>query len=473
MRHNKKTGTAYYILLLLTFQSFYISGQSLFESALNDSPDAAGGTSYLHSEIRSFSYTGYDTETDRPVLQALYGQFNLVADVPAGSFGQAYAEIRFRSGTEYGQRIQEISLREAWVLIYLGSLELSVGKQIHNWGASTFVNPSDRFSPMNPVLRSPDPDDLRLGVWTMKVDLAITSTSSLELMWMPDYRPSVLLTEPFDLPQYIRMPPYPDHQLVFSDGGFGVRYDLRSSVLDMQLSWFNGFRNNPALAIDTAVFDQSTFAPELIRIKQEPVRINSLGFNLTVPLERSLVRTEIGWTDPVNDSVTGGMLHELGYTLEIEQSRENVSVIAGYYGKYIHNFRPVDTDPSLLAGELPELSGLFPPGSAPDLQVLQDYFRTQVNGFNRIYDYQQQKFMHAAYVILDLKFFNNMVGFEIPCMYNFTAKELTLMPSVEFSFTDGLSGRMGAYYLCGEDKSLFDLVSSSMNALFLGLEMKF
>lgn len=465
--------TTLLILSLLALTSFALTAQGLFESSIASGAIPGDGAYDLQGGIKSVVYTGYNRQDDQLYLQSIYSQFDLGLEVLAGQYGQAYTELRFRYGHEFGARTERIELREAYADLYLGPFTLRAGKQILNWGASGFVNPSDRFSPIDPVFRSPDPDDLRLGTWAINATLEISHSSRFDLLWRPDYRPSVLLTEPFDMPGYIAIHPYDRQQQKFSDSGFGFRYDLRSTALDLQLSYYNGFRNTPVLCTETFALDTSTFEPSLIGLGQQPVRVHSAGLNLTVPLGSYLLRTELGWLSAVEDSLAASPLTEIGYTVEIEQSGNNVSLIAGYYGKYIFDFEAAPVETSFFRGQFPQLTDLFPPGTPPSPALLNEYIETQVKGFNRRYEYQQDEFMHAAYAILECSMFHDLVGCKIPGMYNFTTGELTLMPSLEFNITDGLTAEVGAYFLDGKEGSLYDMVAPSLNAGYLILKYTF
>jgi hypothetical protein len=459
--------------LLLICPILYLSSQGLFESSLDNTGNRESDAYKLHGSLKSNVYTGYNKKDGQAYLQSIYSQLNLGIEVPAGGFGKAFADLRYRYGQEFGARITDVELREAYADLFLGPVSLRAGKQILSWGASGFINPSDRFSPLNPVFRSPDLDEQRLGTWAINASLLISNTSRLEFLWLPVYRPSVLLTEPFEMPGYIEILPFNTTYQKFSDSGFGFRYDLRSGLLDLQLSYYNGFRNTPTLFMQKFILDTITYTPSQISLGQQPVRVHSAGLNITVPAGSYLIRTEIGWLNAIEDSLDAAPFTELGYTLEIEQSGSNVSLIAGYYGKYIFDFEPTPVETAFFSGQFPPLNELFPPGTPPGPALLANYTESQVKGFNRLYEYQQDEWMHAVYAIADISMFHELASLKIPGMYNFTTGELTLMPALNFKVTDGFSAELGAYFLKGKEESLYDMIAPSLNAGYLQLQLKF
>lgn len=463
----------YFIIpFLLSFGE--INSQGLFEQSLVSSDSALASPLSFSGFVRSTIYAGNHDES--PVyLQSVYSQVSLEASISAGKFGDAYAEMRYRTGYEFQEKFSKAELREAYVKLYLGPLAVQAGKQIISWGSTSFLNPTDQFSPMDPTFRSPESEDLRKGVWALSTNFSISSSSSFYFIWMPLYEPSVLLTDAFSFPDYLSLNDHQSRNLDISDGSFALKYDLRSAILDLDLSYFNGYRNTPSLALDTAIFNMTSFQPELLRLSQRPYRINMAGLNMTIPAGSYLFRLEAAWMDPAKEQEYDPHLplSELSYVAEIEQSGANVSLIAGYYGKYLPDFIRADFNPALLKGEMPPISDIFPPGVSPSLSGLSSFLDTEIKGFNRLINYQQYEISHSAYAILKMSAFNDLIDLEIPVMYNFTVGELTLMPSLAFKIADGFSFKLGAYSIFGKENTLYDLIGPGLNAGFGMLQLKF
>ncbi|MCF8225006.1 MAG: hypothetical protein K9J30_03920 [Bacteroidales bacterium] len=446
--------------------------QGLFESSLGKSDSLALENVTINGFARSVVYGGKNND-DELYLQSIYSQMGLSADAKAGEYGDAYAEMRIRTGNEFNAPFTELELREAYVNLYLGPLQLKAGKQIMAWGATSFINPSDQSSPQDPAFRSPIEDDLRLGTWALQTKLILSNSTSLQVVWMPAYVPSELLTDVFEFPEYLEFHDHDPVPLTLENSGYRFNYDVRTGYFDMSLSFFHGYRNTPSIHTDTAVFDSLTMQPEMILLKKKPYKINSAGLNLTVPLGNYLIRAEAGWLQPVEDLNVSHTFPEISYTAEIEQSGSNITVIAGYYGKYILDFEKNEVDVSGITDEFPDPSGIFPPGTAPDLTIVNEYITEQTDGFNRLYNYQAKEFYHAVYASMSIHLFHELLTIDIPGMYNFSASELTMMPSLKFNITDGLSARFGGYYLYGKDNSLYALAGPELNALYMMLDLRF
>ena len=458
-----------FIILGLILLALPVTSQGLFEESLNTS--GSDDAFHISGFVRSLAYAGRYGD-NKVYMKSFYSQAGLITELNAGKFGKGYGEIRYRYGNTYGEEISEFEIREAYADVFWGPLDIKAGKQVLSYGTTSFINPSNPYTPMDPTYRSPDPDDLRLGVWALSSIFTISPTSSLRINWFPQYTPSVLLTEPFSFPDYVEFEADVHPGLEISESSFSVQYDIRSRIFDLGLSYYNGYRNTPSIQTDTILFDPATMLPESIRLVKTPYRINAAGLNLSIPVGSYMLRMEGGWIDPLEADSIQLPFSELSYTAEIEQLGDNINITAGYYGKYIIDFQASDFAASLL-GAPSDMSGLFPEGAVPDLQQLYAFSKSQVEGSNRLIDQQAEEFYHAAYAVMNLSVLHDQLEINVPAMYMFTTKELTLMPSITVHITDGLSFQLGAYYLHGKENSLFDAVSPVLNAGYGMLKVEF
>ena len=159
-------------LLVFIWSTSPAFSQGLFESSTSDSqgsenllPVSIGGF------IRSVGYIGKTPTGESPYFQSAYGQVGLQLGVKAGSWAFAKADIRFRYGTEWQENVSEFDIREAYVDLYTGPLSFKFGKIITPWGKGTVFNPTEKITPLDPTVRSPDEDDMRLGFWGLQGSL--------------------------------------------------------------------------------------------------------------------------------------------------------------------------------------------------------------------------------------------------------------------------------------------------------------
>lgn len=84
----------------------------------------------------------------------------------------------------------DIGLREAYLDIYLDSMDLRVGKQEIIWGKATGVFITDIVSPKDlSNFLMPDFDEIRMGVTGIKADYYI-GNNVLEFVWLPVFTPT-------------------------------------------------------------------------------------------------------------------------------------------------------------------------------------------------------------------------------------------------------------------------------------------
>lgn len=448
--------------------------QSLFESSLQNTHEINVSNSLsLGGFIRSVTYLGKTPAEEIPYLQSCYGQAGLIMDVKAGRIGSARAELRYRYGTEFESKISEWDLREAYIDITAGPVDFRIGKQIISWGKGTVFNPTQRLTPLDPLVRSPDQDDLKLGNWALGTGITLGIKSKLSGYWLPVYAPSRLLIEPVPMPDYITFadPGYPDVKL--KNGSYGLKYDLFLGALDASVSWFDGFNHLPGIAFRNAMFDSVTLAPDNIVLAEEAYRAKMLGLDFAIPAGSWIFRFEGAWQHtngyPEKEYIP---FPELSYEAEIEWTGSNLTVVAGYYGKYILDYAASGRDPELSISN-DDLAGIINSGITVTPDMLNSEITGRISAFNRLYNYQMEEIYHNGFVVIKSNFFHNFLELELPAVYNFTTDEWTLRPSITCKPADGIHIKAGYEGYIGPASSLYDMIGPVLNSGFLSVKIMF
>lgn len=449
--------------------------QGLFESAQAEEQSISGQPALsIGGFIRSVGYIGQTPAEETPYLQSAYGQVGLLLNARAATWATAKADIRFRYGTEWQQPVSEFDIREAYVDLYAGPTGFKFGKFISPWGKGTVFNPTEKVTPMDPTVRSPIEDDMNLGVWGLQGHVNLGTYVKLTGTWQPLYQPSVLLIDPVPMPDYVMFlePEYPGVELKESSYGFNL--DLYAPAMDAALYWFEGYHHWPGIKYDSFVIDSVTMQPLALNMLEKAYRIRMLGMDMSKPVGAWIFRIEGAWQQTVESHTDHEYLPfpELSYTAEIEKSGNWLTLLAGYYGKYILEFTAPAADPSLSAGQdqfLQLMQSGFPlTGSAID-----GLMREQVNAFNRLYNYQLEELYHTAFVVLKGSFWHDQVEVTAPFIYNITTEEWVIQPKISYMPGDGIKLTAGYSGLYGQEESLYDMVGPTLNAGFLSIKLTF
>ena len=452
-----------------------LAGQGLFESSLTEGSDNAGKEFLsIGGFIRSAVYIGNTPEKEDPYLQSAYGQAGLLLKAKAGSKVSAVADIRFRYGTEWQQTVSEIQLREAYVDLQTGPVGFRLGKFIDPWGKGTLFNPVNKLTPMDPTIRSPEMDDMNLGIWALQGSINMGSFLKLTGTWNPLYQPGKLLIDPIPMPEYVNFlePDYPG--VTLDEGSYGIQLDLRAPAMDAALYWFDGYHNWPGIAFDSFILDSMSMEPIALNIYEKAYRIMMAGLDFSIPLGSWIFTAEGAWFQARenHENVEYLPFPELSYTAEIEKSASWLTMIAGYYGKYILDFVPAQANPELSA-EQEQFLPLVEGGMNLTSEVLDAVVREQVGAFNRLYNYQLEECYHSTFLILRGDFFQSKLEISVPLIYNISTEEWIAQPSVSWMPTDGIRVKAGYSGLWGADNSLYDLVGPVLNAGYIALTLTF
>jgi len=326
---------------------------------------------------------------------------------------------------------------------------------------------------MDPLYRSPEQDDMKLGNWTMKGSLRLGLNMKLSGFWLPVYMPSRLMIKPVPVPDYITftIPDFPNTEL--KNGSYGLKYDLFLKRFDASLSWFDGYNHWPGISYQSAVFDTETYQPVEIVLFEKAYRTQALGLDFAVPAGAWIFRFEGAWQNTTSYHEKEYIPYpELAYTAEIERSGSNLTFLAGYYGKYISDFIPPVRTPEL-SFDSNMLVALMQSGLVITPDIVDDEIRNRIKAFNMLYNYQMEEFYHSAFVVLKSNFFYDKLELSIPVIYNFTSEEWTIRPGITYKPYDGIHLQAGyeAYY--GPEGSLYDLIGPVLNSGYISVKVIF
>ena len=138
--------------------------------------------------MRGDAFVGKVPGFSQGLVTAGYGELALKLDAKAGEHGTALAELRARYGQLGQVRDLFLELREAYVDLYAGPLDLRVGQQIIVWGRADAFNPTNTLTAVDWRVRSPIEDDRRLGNLAVRAHVQVARVVRLEGVWVPLYR---------------------------------------------------------------------------------------------------------------------------------------------------------------------------------------------------------------------------------------------------------------------------------------------
>ena len=134
------------------------------------------------------------------------------------------------------------------------------------------------------------------------------------------------------------------------------------------------------------------------------------------------------------------------------------------------DFTPSSVDPVI--GSEPDFALLAQMSAIPGFD-LESYIRQQVGAFNRLYNYQLEEFYHTGGIRIgtDLAYGKFMPS--VFTMYNFTSRDILIIPEIKIKPSDGLTITAGAEFYNGINGSLYDIVDSFMNSIYVALKVDF
>lgn len=446
------------MLLLVAVSASDLSGQSL--------------TGIITRFIRSGSYSEIIKNNESDPFSSLYADAGVRMDLRNDLNFRAYADVRYRYGSEFRQSVSSLQLREAWISVYGRRVEFVMGQRIIKWGRADFDNPVSSFNPRNMVVRSPEAEDMDLGNIAASLILKPASFISVEGTVAPFYRPDVLITAPLELPESVQINQIDGLLGGESMAGYGIKLDFFLRAVDFSVSWFNGNDPLPGIRFDNAdvnIIDEAVAVD--IKMSVTPYRINRLGADFEAVAGRFGLRGEVSYTKPELSFREASYvpMPEVKWSAGGDVMLGDLRIGAEYTGKYITDFESTPVDP-VLPGDMPPLTpeqiGMIPGG-------IEGYITMQTMAFNRLYMYQLEKSYNSAGLRAERDMAASRVTAGIVAVYNFTSEELALVPSIKYRPSDGVLIIGGADIYKGREGSLFDIIDKPLTNLYLALRVDF
>jgi hypothetical protein len=438
----KAAGFVVFSVFVLTS---FLSSQSLFEQAAGKDEEKPYE---LNGYVRGTLYLGKDADSSDAEIKSGYGEGSL--KLRKQGFGDAFAEVRFRTGHEFQKTVSEINLREAYVNAYVGSFDFRIGHQIVVWGRADGWNPTDNITPRNMLIRSPDEDDRRLANFLIR-SYYNSHPFRIEAIWIPVYSPSYIPTDLVAFPPGIVLgePDYPDMKL--KNSAFAIRLNLELPSIDGSVSYFNG--HNPLPGI-TAELPELIAPDALLNVFHKSYRMHIFGADFSTVAAGSWgLRGEVAYRRPHQDYTQ--FVHipnpDLQYIFGVDKELvTNFSIIVQYIGRYVFDFE--------------ELGIPISPA---------DYLFYEIALKNRLISYQQYEISHSLSCRAAWELMNELLSIEAFGLVNFTSNEALLRLKMAYDIADALVFTLGGELYSGPEDTLFGLIDSALSAVYVEMKASF
>ena len=398
----------------------------------------------LNGFIRGAFFGGKIVDKKDYEMKSGYGELGLKIRARKGRFGDGFAEIRFRRGSEFNQNVSEFNLREGYISTYVGNLDFFLGHQIVVWGRADGFNPTNNITPQNMLARSTDEDDRREGNFLFRM-VDHCHPLRIEGIWIPQYTPSVLPVQLIPFPDFVRMGGADNPDANFKNSSVALKIDLELSRFDGSVSFFRGYMPLPGIFVSS--FDLSNFIATVVT---KPYQMQVLGGDFSTTVGSFGFRGEVAYRDPLEDYQSESNPHipnpDVQYVLGLDKTKGNFSVIIQYIGRAVINFKEFHATGSPL----------------DELEIK-----------NRMIASQQDEISHAVFIRPSLALFHETLNIEMIRYYNFTSEEGLFRPLISYSLTDALILKIGAECYSGPENTLFGTIDESLSSFFIELKTSF
>lgn len=321
-----------------------------------------------------------------------------------------------------------LELREGYVHVYAGDLELRVGKQIIVWGRADEINPTDWLSARNLTLLLPDSFDQRIGIFAVKADYYLPKGFRVTGVWQPVPTTSVIPLP--SVPGISFQRQLPDVEI--ENGELGFKLDQSGGDIEWSVSYFTGFNKLPEVSLIVP-------PPPVTVVGLSHHRIHGAGADFVYIHGSWGFRGEGAYVHTKNPK---GRRRDIQtpyafYVFGIEKDFGNsTNVIVQYYGRRVfHKYETV--------------LGL------PDDQLAQ---------YNALFTSQLDTWQNGVSVRFNKKWWNDTLDLDLTYVINFERTNWFLRPKLTYDLTDEWKATVGGEIYKGENLSQFGFLEENTTA---------
>jgi hypothetical protein len=328
-------------------------------------------------------------------------------------------------------------LREAFVDVRFGKLDVRAGRQIFAWGRADGVNPTDNLTGEDLTLLAPDDDDRRLGTTAVRASYYFGDVS-VSALWLPEFR-----GHRFPLPA-----PPPGMDFVrdvreWPADQWAVRVEQTGRAVDWSVSYFDGRDLLPDLSIDVGLEGARDAQParSVPGIQLSHHRVRVAGGDMAANIGRFALRAEGAYVD-TEDSTGNDPFTKNPYVFLVlggdRTFREYLNLNVQYLFRYV-----VDYQPAPVPLPLDSRASLLHATVASQQAVLSS---------------QAKRVQHGMSFRVAHKWMRETLEAECAAAAFFGPRGLNLRPKITYSVNDHWKVLVGAEIYRGESSSVLGLL---------------
>jgi hypothetical protein len=323
-------------------------------------------------------------------------------------------------------------LREVFIDVRFGKLDVRAGRQIFAWGRADGVNPTDNLTGEDLTLLAPDDDDRRLGTTAVRASYYVGDVS-VSGLWLPEFR-----GHRFPLPA-----PPPGLDFVREVGEWpgdqwAVRVEQTGRAVDWSASYFDGRDLFPDLGLNqTGEPGRTSGAVGAAGVRLSHHRVRVAGGDMAANVGRFALRAEAAYVD-TEDSTGADPFTKNPFVFVViggdRTFREHLNLNVQYLYRFIVDYQPL------------------PLANATSI------LHATVAAQQAVLNSQAKRVQHGMSFRVAHKWLRETLEVECAAAAFFGPRGVNLRPKIVYAVSDHWKVLVGAELFRGESSSVFGLL---------------